>query len=69
MLDLLEKAADAYIRNQNPFEVKWLSRYGVTLQESVDLSELIGKALEDFVLDQKENDRSSLSRPEGGDAG
>jgi hypothetical protein len=60
MLDLLEKAADAYMRNQNPFEVKWLNQHDITIQECVDLSELIGKVLEDFVLDQKEK--------EGGDA-
>lgn len=53
MLDLLEKAADAFVRNGNPFEVEWLTLHDVTLQECVDLSELIGKVLEKYVYDQK----------------
>ena len=53
MLDLLEKAADALIRNANPFDVEWMIQHDVTLQESVDLSELIGQVLDDYVYKQK----------------
>ena len=53
MLELLEKAADAFIRNTNPFEVEWLTQHDVTLQECVDLSELIGRVLESYVYEQK----------------
>ena len=53
MLDLLEKAADAFIRNANPFDVEWMIQHDVTLQESVDLSELIGQVLDDYVYKQK----------------
>lgn len=60
MLELLEKAADAFVRNGNPFEVDWLSQHDVSVQECVDLSEWIGRVLEEYVYDQKEM--------EGGDA-
>ena len=53
MLELLEKAADAFIRNTNPFDVEWMTQNDVTLQECVDLSELIGRVLEDNVYNQK----------------
>ena len=53
MLELLEKAADAFIRNTNPFEVEWMTQNDVTLQECVDLSELIGRVLEDHIYKQK----------------
>ena len=53
MLDLLEKAADAFVRNINPFESEWLSLHEVTLEECVNLSELIGRVLENYVYDQK----------------
>ena len=53
MLELLEKAADAFIRNSNPFDVEWMAQNDVTLQECVDLSELIGRVLEDYVYNQK----------------
>lgn len=60
MLELLGKAADAFVRNGNPFEVEWLSQHDVSVQECVDLSECIGRVLEEYVSDQKEM--------EGGDA-
>ena len=60
MLELLKKAADAFVRNGNPFEVEWLSQHDVSVQECVDLSEWIGRVLEEYVYDQKEM--------EGGDA-
>lgn len=53
MLELLEKAADAFIRNTNPFDVEWLTQHDVTLQECVDLSELIGRVLESYMYEQK----------------
>ena len=53
MLELLEKAADAFIRNTNPFEVEWMTQNDVTLQECVDLSELIGRVLENHIYKQK----------------
>ena len=53
MLELLEKAANAFIRNTNPFDVEWMAHHDVTLQECVDLSELIGRVLEDYVYNQK----------------
>jgi len=53
MLKLLEKAAGAFIRNTNPFDVEWMTQHDVTLQESVDLSELIGGVLEDYIYKQK----------------
>ena len=53
MLELLEKAADAFIRNTNPFDVEWMTQHDVTLQECVDLSELIGRVVADYVYDQK----------------
>lgn len=60
MLELLEKAADAFVRNTNPFDVEWMKQHEVTLQECVDLSELIGEVLEEYVYEQKTK--------EGGDA-
>lgn len=60
MLDLLEKVADAFIKNTNPFEVEWMTQYDITLQECVDLSEWIGRVLEVYVYEQKTK--------EGGDA-
>ena len=53
MLELLEKAANAFIRNTNPFDVEWMTQNDVTLQECVDLSELIGRVLEDHIYKQK----------------
>ena len=61
MLELLEKAADAFVRNTNPFDVEWMTQHEVSLQECVDLSELIGGILEDYVYEQKTK--------EGGDVG
>ncbi len=53
MLELLEKAANAFIRNTNPFDVEWLTQQDVTLQECVDLSVLIGRVLEEYIYKQK----------------
>jgi hypothetical protein len=53
MLELLEKSADAFTRNTNPFDVDWMTQQDVTLIECVDLSELIGKVLTEYVFDQK----------------
>jgi hypothetical protein len=54
MMELLEKAADAFDVQHNPFQVDWLTRNKVTLEECVDLSELIGKILRDHWLAQRE---------------
>jgi hypothetical protein len=54
MMELLEKAADAYEIQLDPFHVEWLTKNKVTLEEGVDLSELIGKILRDYWLAQKE---------------
>ena len=53
LLDLLEKVSDAFTRNINPFESEWLILHEITLEECVDLSELIGRVLEDYVYEQK----------------
>ena len=53
MLELLEKAANAFIRNTNPFDVEWMLQQDVTLQECVDLSVLIGRVLEEYIYEQK----------------
>jgi hypothetical protein len=53
MIELLDKAADAFIRNTHPFDGEWIKINEVTLNESVDLSELIGNILEEYVRDQK----------------
>ena len=53
MLELLENAADAFIRNTNPFDVEWMTQHDVTVQECVDLSEFIGQVLESYVYEQK----------------
>ena len=54
MMELLEKAADAFGVQLDPFCVDWLTRNKVTLEECVDLSELIGKILRNYWLAQKE---------------
>ncbi len=54
MMELLEKAADAFEVQLDPFHVDWLTKNKVTLEECVDLSELIGKILHDYWLAQKE---------------
>lgn len=54
MMELLEKAADAFDVQLDPFRVDWLTKNEVTLQECVDLSELIGKILRNHWLAQKE---------------
>lgn len=54
MMELLEKAADAFEVQRDPFSVEWLKQHHVTLQESFDLSELIGKILRDHWLSHKE---------------
>ncbi len=54
MMELLEKAADAFEVQLDPFRVDWLTKNKVTLQECVDLSELIGNILRDHWFAQKE---------------
>ncbi len=54
MMELLEKAADAFEVQLDPFHVDWLTKNKVTLEECVNLSELIGKILHDYWLAQKE---------------
>ena len=54
MMELLEKAADAFEVQLDPFRVDWLTKNKVTLEECVDLSELIGKILRDHWLAQRE---------------
>ena len=54
MMELLEKAADAFEVQRDPFSVEWLKQNHVTVQESFDLSELIGKILRDYWLSYKE---------------
>ena len=53
MIELLEKA-DAFEVQRDPFSIEWLTQNNVTLQECVDLSELIGKILRDHWLPHKE---------------
>lgn len=54
MMELLDKAADAFEVQRDPFSVEWLKQHHVTVQESFDLSELIGKILRDHWLSHKE---------------
>lgn len=54
MMELLEKAADAFEVQRDPFSVEWLKQHHVTVQESFDLSELIGQILRDHWLSHKE---------------
>ena len=54
MMERLEKAADAFEVQRDPFSVEWLKQNHVTVQESFDLSELIGKILRDYWLSYKE---------------
>lgn len=54
MMELLEKAAEAFRVQLDPFHIDWLTKNMVTLEECVDLSELIGKILRDHWLAQKE---------------
>ena len=54
MMELLEKAADTFCIQHDPFDLDWLTKNKVTLEECVDLSELIGKILRDYWLAQKE---------------
>ena len=61
MLELLEKAADAFIRNTNPFDVEWMTQHDVTLEECIDLSELIGRVLDDYVYNQKAKEGGDTS--------
>jgi len=53
MFELLDKAADAFIRNTHPFDMEWIKINDVTPSESADLSEMIGNLLEEYVRDQK----------------
>ena len=61
MLELLEKSADAFITNTNPFDVEWMTQHDVTLEECIDLSELIGRVLEDYVYNQKAKEGGDTS--------
>lgn len=54
MLELREKTADAFEVQRDPFSVEWLTQNNVTVQECVDLSELIGKILQDYWFLQPE---------------
>lgn len=54
MMELLDKAADAFEVQRDPFSVEWLKQHHVTVQESFELSELIGKILRDHWLSHKE---------------
>jgi hypothetical protein len=54
MMELLAKAAEAFEVQLDPFHIDWLTKNKVTLEECVDLSELIGKILRDYWLAQKE---------------
>jgi len=54
MMDLLEKAADAFETNHDPFSIAWLTKNQVTLEECVELSELIGRILRNYWFVQKE---------------
>lgn len=54
MMELLEKAADAFEVQRDPFSVEWLKQNHVTVQESFDLSELVGKILRDYWLSYRE---------------
>ena len=53
MLELLDKTADTFIRNAHPFDDEWMKINEITLNESIDISELIGSILAKFVRDQK----------------
>jgi hypothetical protein len=54
MMELLARAAEAFRVQLDPFHVDWLTKNKVTLEECVDLSELIGRILCDYWLAQKE---------------
>ena len=54
MMELLARAAEAFQVQLDPFHIDWLTKNKVTLEECVDLSELIGKILRDYWLAQKE---------------
>jgi len=54
MMDLLEKAVDAFETNHDPFSIPWLTKNQVTLEECVELSELIGRILRNYWFVQKE---------------
>lgn len=54
MMELLEKTADAFEVQRDPFSVEWITQNNVTVQECVDLSELIGKILRDYWISHKE---------------
>ena len=54
MMELLEKAADAFAVQLDPFRIDWLTKNKVTLEECVELSELIAKILRNHWLAQRE---------------
>jgi len=53
MMELLEKAANAFTRNINPFDEEWVVLHDVTSEEREELFMLIGRVLEDYVYDRK----------------
>lgn len=56
MIELLDKAADAFEVQRDPFSTEWLKQNHVTVQECFDLSELIGKTLRDHWLALREEE-------------
>jgi hypothetical protein len=54
MMELIEKAADAFDAQLDPFRIDWLTKNKVTLEECVELSELFAKILRNHWLTQKE---------------
>lgn len=56
MMELLEKATGTFEVQRDPFSVEWLKQHHVTVQESFELSELIGKILRDHWLSHTEEE-------------
>jgi len=56
MMELLEKATDAFEVQRDPFSTEWLKQHHVTVQECFDLSELVGKILRDYWLSTKDEE-------------
>jgi hypothetical protein len=54
MLERLEKTADAFEVQRDPFSAEWLTQNNITVQESFDLPERIGRILRDHRLSHKE---------------
>ena len=55
---LLLEAAKCYDENYSPFYGNWLSEHKVTLEECIDLSELIGSILRGVALS---NEKAQLT--------